>query len=118
MWKLEGKSLKNKANLWNSDDEWKFKIKDMMIYVENTNNNKVLAVTQPYFSKFSKVIEEDFVEGNTEQLWKKGKPNAEGYCTLENHGLRKTLTAISANSLQVRGKSQHLYHSSINKLGQ
>ena len=111
MWKLDGKALKNKANLWNSDDEWKLEMKDMMIYVENTNKNKVLGITR-YFGEFSKVIEEDFVEGNTRQLWKKGKPNAEGYFTLENHGLRKTLTATSANSLEIRGKSQHLYHSS------
>ena len=112
MWKLDGKALKNKANLWNSDDEWKIKMKDMMICVENTNKNKVLGITQ-HFGELSKVIEEDFVEGNTKQLWKKGKPNAEGYFTLENYGLRRTLTATSANSLEIRGKSQRLYHSIV-----
>ena len=52
-----------------------------------------------------KVIQEVFVEGKADQLWKKGKPDAEGYFTLQNVGVPKVITAISESGLEIKGKS-------------
>ena len=53
----------------------------------------------------SEVILEDFDEKDrAEQLWKKGKPNAEGYSTLENSKVPKIMTAISSSILRIIGK--------------
>ena len=81
-----------------SDENWKFKSKDDLIYIENTSKAKVLGSTSD-----GKVIEEVKVEGKAEQLWKKGKPDAEGYFTLRNFGEPKVLTAISESSLEIKG---------------
>ena len=78
---------------------WIFKDKDDdLIYIENISKTKVLGSTSD-----GKVIEEVKVEGKAEQLWKKGKPNAEGYFTLQNSGEPKVLTAISESSLEIKG---------------
>ena len=52
---------------------------------------------------YGEVILEDFQKGKTEQLWKKGEPDAEGYFTLQNSGEPKVLTAISESSLEIIG---------------
>ena len=50
-----------------------------------------------------KVIEGVFVEGKAEQLWIKGKPDAEGYFTLESHSeMPKVITAISERGLEIK----------------
>ena len=91
--------LKNKAGLWKSVDFWIFKPKDNdSIYIENTSKTKILGATND-----SKVIHEDFEEGNAHQLWKKGQPDAEDYFTLENSGALKVLTAISESGLEIKG---------------
>ena len=78
---------------------WIFKTKeDDLIYIENTSKTKVLGATSN-----GKVIQEAFVEGKAEQLWKKGKPDANGYFTLENSGVPKVLTATSESSLEIKG---------------
>ena len=91
--------LKNKAGLWKSVDSWIFKPKDdELIYIENTSETKVLGATSD-----GKVIQEVFVDGKAGQLWKKGKPDAEGYFTLENSGVPKVITAITENGLEIKG---------------
>ena len=91
--------LKNKAELWKSVDSWIFKTKDDdMIFIENTSKTKVLGTTSD-----GKVIQEFLVEGKADQLWKKGKPDAEGYFTLQNSGVPKVLTAMSESSLEIKG---------------
>ena len=45
------------------------------------------------------VLEQDRVD----QLWKKGKPNIEGYFSLENFEVPKVITAISSRSLEIKG---------------
>ena len=91
--------LKNKAGLWKSVDSWTFKTKDDdLIYIENTSKTKVLGATSN-----GKVIQEFSVEGKANQLWKKGKPDAEDYFTLENSGEPKVLTAISESGLEIKG---------------
>ena len=91
--------LKNKGELWKSVDAWIFKPKDdELIYIENTSETKVLGATSD-----GKVIQEVFVDGKADQLWKKGKPDAEGYFTLENSGVPKVITAISESGLEIKG---------------
>ena len=50
------------------------------------------------------IIEEKFVEDKPGQLWKRGKPNADGYFILENSDTPKVMTAISPSRLEVKGK--------------
>ena len=69
-----------------------------MIYIENISKTKVLGSTSD-----GKVLFENFEENKTEQLWKKGKPNAEGYFTLENAKVHKVMTAISPSDLEIKG---------------
>ena len=90
--------LKTKEGLWTSADEWNFKTKDDLIYIENITNTKVLGTTID-----GKVILEDFEEDKPEQLWKKGEPNAEGYFTLENSKFPKLMTGISSSGLEIKG---------------
>ena len=51
----------------------------------------------------SEVILEVYEEGKAEQLWKKGKPDAEGFFTLENSEMPKFITAISESGLEIQG---------------
>ena len=92
--------LINKKGLWKSVDLWNFKTKDDgLVYIENTSKTKVLQATSD-----GKVIQEVFVEGKAEQLWKKGKPDAEDYFTLESHSkVPKVITAISERDLEIKG---------------
>ena len=76
--------LKNEAGLWKSVDSWIFKTKDNILIIENTSKTKVSGATSD-----GKVIQEVFVEGKADQLWKKGKPDAEGYFTIKNSGVPK-----------------------------
>ena len=91
--------MENKAGLWKSNDSWIFKNKtDGLISIENTSKRKVLGATSD-----GKVVQEVFVEGKADQLWKKVKLDAEGYLAFENSGVPKNLTAISNSSLGLKG---------------
>ena len=90
--------LQNKAKLWISEEEWNLETKGDLIYIENVSNQKVLEATSN-----DKVTLEDIEDGKTEQLWKKGEPNTEGYFILENCKVPKILTAISSSVLQMKG---------------
>ena len=91
--------LKNKKGKWMSDEQWNFKtINDDLIHIENISKTKVLATASD-----GQVILEDLEEGKAEQLWKKGKPDAEGYFTLTNYKVPKIMTAISLSVLQMKG---------------
>ena len=82
-----------------SDEEWNFKAKDDLIYIENISKTKTLQA-QPW----EHVDLEDFEEDKFEQLWKKGEPNAEGYFILENSSVPKVLTASSSSRiLEIQG---------------
>ena len=109
LWKLDGNVLKNLDEKWMSGEEWNFKAKDDLIYIENISKTKVLGATSD-----GEVILEDFEESKAEQLWKKGEPrdfaseifrepDAEGYFTLENSKEPKFMTAISESCLEIRG---------------
>ena len=94
--------LENKAGIWKSVDSWVFKSKrGDLIYIENSSKKWVLGAKSD-----GRVIQEVFVEGKAGQLWKKGKPDAEGYFILYSSlffGLTKVLTAISENTLEIKG---------------
>ena len=46
-----------------------------------------------------------------DQIWKKGDPNCQGYFTLENSQVPKVMTAISSNSLEMKGNINfHMMH--------
>ena len=93
--------LNNKAGLWKSIDSWNFITKDDdWFYIRNNLTAEVFEATSD-----GKVIQEVFVEGKANQLWKKGKPDAEGYFTLQNSGEPKFLTAFSGRSLEIKGIS-------------
>ena len=104
LWHLEGSTLKNKAaDIWKSQDEWKFGKKGEMYYVENVTKKRVLGATT-----FGKVIEEDFEEDKLKprQLWKKLDPvgpATEGHFLLENGESKKFMRAISNNSIEIKG---------------
>ena len=86
---------------WKSDDEWNFKTKDELIYIENISQKKFLES-----SSDGDVILKDFEEDKAQQLWKKGEPDKYGYFTLESQSPNSfTLTANSSNSssLHIRG---------------
>ena len=88
-----------------SDDEWNFKTKDDMIYIENISKTKVLET-----SKILPTLQ-DFEEDKAEQLWKKGESNAEGYFTLENYKVPQVLTKypvsrICPEQIAILGKSK------------
>ena len=100
LWKFDGKLLKSYTLYLHYNIKWKVTSKDKLIYIQNNSNNKVLGT-----GNCAKIIEEDLEEGKPEQLWKVGKPNAEGYFTLENFKVPKLLTATSSPSmLRIEGK--------------
>ena len=92
--------LKDKAGLYKSDDLWVFITgDDDLIYIKNTSQTKVLQATSN-----GKVTLEVFEERKPEQWWKKGKPDSEGYFTLESHSeVPKVITAISKSRLEIKG---------------
>ena len=85
--------------MWKSDDAWNFETKTKarnLIYIEDISKAKFLGITND-----SKVLLENFKEHG--QVWKKGKPNAEGYFTLENLKVSKVMTATSSTSIELKG---------------
>ena len=101
---MEGNKIEKKAaDLWKSQDEWKFGQKGEMYYIENVTRKEALGATV-----FGKVIEEDFEEDNLKpgQLWKKVDPvgpTTEVHFLLENAESKKFMTAISNNSIEIKG---------------
>ena len=96
---LNDTTLKNKANIWQSNDDWKLETIDQSIYIENMSNRTVLGI-----EKTDIVIAENFDQYKFGEAWIKGEPDKEGFFTLTNMKSRKLLTAISAQLLKVMGK--------------
>ena len=59
-----------------------------------SNNKTVLGITN------NEVTGEDFVDGKPGQLWKKGKPDTDGYFSIEGSKSSKILTATSPSNLE------------------
>ena len=96
---LNDTTLKNKANIWQSNDDWKLETINQSIYIENMSNHTVLGI-----EKTDTVIAENFNRHKFGEAWIKGEPDNEGFFTLTNMKSRKLLTAISAQILKVMGK--------------
>ena len=79
-----------------------------MVYIKNKENNKFLELqNRKSRREKDKLIEEDFVEDNPKQLWKKAMPDGEteGHFFLgSSEDAEKVLSATSANALEIRGK--------------
>ena len=107
MWKLDGSTLINKFHSSKSNYVWSLKTKDGLVYIENKEKNEVLELqNRKSRREKDKLIEEDFVEDNPKQLWKKAKPDeqTEGYFFLgSSEDAEKVLTAANASALEIRG---------------
>ena len=106
---LNDTTLKNKANIWQSNDNWKLETINQSIYIENMSNHTVLGI-----AKTDIVIAEDLDQYKFGEAWIKGEPDNEGFFTLTNMKSRKLLTAISAKILKVMGKFCTIFISSLN----
>ena len=98
LWKLDGAGeLRNKDNITISDQKWNITTKKPGLFNIVNDNRKVLEITN------GRVTEEDEVDGKDGQLWRQGKPDAEGYFSLEGSHSSKILTAdnLSQKSLKV-----------------
>ena len=105
--------MKNNANLWTPNDELEVEFKTKYILIRNSSNTKVLAVRNE-----PDLVEEDFEEGKDEQLWTPGDSNTDGFFNLKNLKVQKYLTAVSENTLQVRGKYYAMHNTtSYHSLG-
>ena len=92
--------MKNNANLWTSNDQFEVEFKSGYILIRNNTNLKVLTVhNEP------DLMEQNFEEGETDQLWIKEDSHINGFFTLKNLKWDKYLTAVSKSSLQVQGKN-------------
>ena len=85
LWKLDGSTLINRANIWHSSDEWNFEVKGDFIIIENTSNGKVLGI------KDSDEVSMEDANNTAEQLWK--KEEIEGFFILKNSKSNKVLSA-------------------------
>ena len=109
---MDETKLKNKANNWEKGDEWEFKpgkdnrLKNTLTKytIRKISNQQAMGS-----SNEGLFVEEDFVDGNTEQLWVKGVVK-EGYFTLTNVKYKTLLTAVGTQ-LQLRGNLQIVYNS-------
>ena len=89
--------LKNKANIWKSNDTWRFKPEDL-VYIENISNDQVLTITNENIVK-----KEIMMQNDATQIWKKGEVDKEGYFTLLDRHSKKVLTAVSTQNLIIDG---------------
>jgi hypothetical protein len=91
--------LRNNANLWTSNDTLKVEFINDYILIRNSSNLKVLTVhNEP------DLMEQNFDEGEEDQLWEKEDSHIDGFFTLKNLKWEKYLTAVSESNLQVQGK--------------
>ena len=97
MWTIKDNKLKNDADIWQSNDQWSI--------TNGTTLNETLA------NKFLVVVENNTTEkivaqNDRKQMWIKGVPNREGYFLLTDPESNKTLTAVNATSLEIRGNAK------------
>ena len=108
LWKFDDRTLKNKAELWNSKDRWRMLSSGTDIAINNVSKDKYLTTTHE-----GEFIEDDFrnvVKNGKVQpgfLWNKGKPDTEGYFTLRNVQTPKFLTGTSESRLEIKGNSNN-----------
>ena len=92
--------MKNNANFWTSNNEFKVEFKNEYILIRNKTSLKVLGVhNEP------DLVEQNEQEGKQEQLWIREDSHIDGFFTLKNLKWDKYLTAVSKSFLQVQGKN-------------
>ena len=91
--------LRNKADNSILGKEWNIKTKKTFINIVDVSDEKMVIG----ISNHETVIEEEFEDGKPGQHWKKGKPDADGYFSLEGSKSSKILTATSSSNLEVIG---------------
>merc|ERR550534_992052 len=64
LWMLNDTTLKNKANIWQSNDSWKLEKINQSIYIENMSNHSVLGI-----AKTDTVIAEDLGQYKFGEAW-------------------------------------------------
>ena len=89
--------LRNKANIWKSNDTWRLKPEDL-VYIEDISNDQVLTITNENIVK-----KEIMMQNDARQIWEKGEVDKEGYFTLSDRHSKKVLTAVSAQNLIIDG---------------
>ena len=89
--------LRNKANIWKSNDTWRFKPEDL-VYIEDISNDQVLTITNENIVK-----KEIMMQNDARQIWEKGEVDKEGYFTISDRHSKKVLTAVSAQNLIIDG---------------
>ena len=77
-------------------------LNETMVYIENKLTNKTLVVIGNSTTVTEKILAQD----DSKQMWKKGVPNHAGYFYLTDPESNKTLTAVNATSLEIRGKAK------------
>jgi hypothetical protein len=146
LWKLNSKTLINKANLWQANDShiWKFPTQrddrnyfmierseksgndTKKVILEALHDDKVVyVILEPLHD--DKVKEQKLSSTESKapptphQLWRKGKGENEGFITLINAASNKILTAKSDNSLHylhVKHKNETCQHIIFDQLGE
>ena len=102
-WCLNGSTLKNKANIFKTNDTLNLvdNIEGTMYFIRNVSNNtsdgnEVLGL------KDDEVVLEVKVPNKAGQLWIKGEDMAGGYTTLKHYESSKVLTA-TFDGLKAKG---------------
>ena len=91
----------NNANLWTSNDDFVVELKDeTTILIRNSSNLKVLTVHNK-----PDLMEQNYDEGEKDQLWLKEDSHIDGFFTLKNLKWEEYLTAVDKSLLKVQGKS-------------
>ena len=98
MWKLDNTTLTNKANIWQSTDNWTVKTKDSLVCLENSSNETVLSIADD-----GTVIQNTFAPNEPGQLWLKRDSNEDGFFILTNPQSQKVLTAGSDHHFETTG---------------
>merc|ERR1712051_81518 len=92
LWKINGSKLTNKKI---TGKEWNITTKKTFIIVNASDKNLVIGI-----DNHGTIVEEEFEDGKPGRHWKKGKPDADGYFSLEGSKSSKILTANSSSNLE------------------
>ena len=90
LWKLDGNTLKSKANIWTSD-KWHFKTKDDFILIRNFSKKKVLESTSD-----GKVSQEN-LDANGELVKKTTQKANKTHCPKKNMNEKVPIQLPSMN---------------------
>ena len=96
-------SLNNKADLWDSTDSWILESNGTLAFLKNTSKSKAITIDKSF-----NVTLQDLGQNNTNQLWKQGGIDNEGYFTLSDPFSPKVLTATKSGKLIVMDRKKNV----------